>query len=188
MSPRRGRPAKRRDATASGPVYQMDEHANVFQRRLPLEGCLSEIDWPTELRKVVREFDGLPPEPSPGRVKAKKEAERRAQERRTARIMALGALARLLLVAALGAAVVLWPYRHDCGRHLIGFMAAEAMIVLGGLWVASCTWRRRMPTTHALAMLLVLWGLALTAAEVLPRVGYAKVDPLHPPQWRCTAR
>ena len=114
MSPRRGRPAKRRDATASGPVYQMDEHANVFQRRLPLEGCLSEIDWPTELRKVVREFDGLPPEPSPGRVKAKKEAERRAQERRTARIMALGALARLLLVAALGAAVVLWPYRHDC--------------------------------------------------------------------------
>jgi len=148
----------------------------------------TEIDWPTELRKFEREFDGLPPEPSPARARARKEAERRAQERMEARIMALGTVARLLLVATLAGAVVLWPYRHDCGRHLIGFLGVEGTIVVGGLWVAICTWRRRMAIMHALAMLLVLWGLALIAAEVLPRVGYAKVDPAHPPRWGCAAR
>ena len=67
-------------------------------------------------------------------------------------------------------------------------MGAEGMIVLGGLWVAACTWRWRLAKTHAAALLVVLCGIALLAAEVLPRVGYARTDPRDPPRWACVAR
>jgi hypothetical protein len=36
-----------------------------------------------------------------------------------------------------------------------------------------------------LSLLVVLAGLGLVAAEVLPRIGYAVTDPLHPPQVWC---
>jgi hypothetical protein len=35
---------------------------------------------------------------------------------------------------------------------------------------------------------LVLWGLALGSAEVLPRVGYAKTESGNPPPWWCAGR
>jgi hypothetical protein len=38
---------------------------------------------------------------------------------------------------------------------------------------------------HALSLLIVLAGLVLIAAEVLPRIGYAASDPKHPPQMWC---
>ena len=149
---------------------------------------MSEIDWPVELRKLEREFDGLPPEPSPARVRARREAERRAQERRTARARMLGAMARLLLVAALGGAVGAWPYAHACGPGLFAYLGAEAVMVVGGLWVAWSTWTCRMAKAHSAAMGLVLCGLALIAAQILPRIGYAKVDATAPPQWWCDGR
>jgi hypothetical protein len=146
------------------------------------------IDWPVELRKLEREFDGLPPEPSPARARARREVERRAQERRTARAMMLGATARLLLVAVLVGALDAWPYPRECGLGLLAFVGAEAVVVGGGVWVAGSTWRSRMPTAHAAAMVLVICGLALIAAQVLPRVGYAQVDPKDPPRWWCGER
>jgi hypothetical protein len=149
---------------------------------------MSEIDWPLELRKLEREFDGLPPEPSPARVRARREAERRAQERRAARVRMLGATARLLLVAALAGALGAWPYVRACGPGLFAYLGAEAVVVVGGLWVAWSTWSYRLAKTHAAAMVLVLCGLALITAEVLPRIGYAKVDAKHPPRWWCGDR
>jgi hypothetical protein len=32
----------------------------------------------------------------------------------------------------------------------------------------------------------VLLALVLIGIQALPRVGYAKVDSAHPPQWRCS--
>jgi hypothetical protein len=50
---------------------------------------------------------------------------------------------------------------------------AELLIIVGGLWTVAWTWQHRMVRGHAVAMVMVLWGIALVAAQVLPRVGYA---------------
>ena len=144
------------------------------------------IDWNTELKKISRQFDGLPPEPSANQVRAMREAERRERERKELAQAKLGVAARLALVLALAGAIVFWPYPTPCGARLAGYLAAVAMVGVSGLWITASTWRYRMPKTHALALLVVLWGLALGAAQVLPRVGYARTDAQHPAHWRCS--
>ena len=146
---------------------------------------MTEIDWNTELRKIEREFDGLPPEPSPAELRSRRAAERRAEERRKERTTRLGVLARLTLVVALAAAIAFWPYRRECGAALFAYMGAEAMIVAGGLWLMACTWRSRMAKTHGVALLMLLWGLVLIGHEILPRIGYARSDAADPPRWVC---
>jgi hypothetical protein len=144
-----------------------------------------EDNWASQLKKIEREFEGLPPEPSPALKKLQSEEERRAKEKAQQRAAMFGAGARLILVFALGAAVVLWPYSRDCGWGWIGYVGVEGVIVAGGLWVAATTWRGRLPKMHAFSLLIVLAGLVLIAAEVLPRIGYAATDPKHPPQLWC---
>jgi hypothetical protein len=144
-----------------------------------------EDNWASQLKKIEREFDGLPPEPSPAVQKMQSEAERRAKEKAQQRAAMFGAGARLVLVFALGAAMVIWPYSRDCGWGLFGYVGVEAVIVAGGIWVAATTWRGRLAKMHAFSLLIVLTGLALIAAEVLPRIGYAITDPKHPPQLWC---
>lgn len=146
---------------------------------------MAQDDWSTQLKKIEREFDGLPPEPSPAYKKLQSEEQRRAQERSQQRAATISAGARLVLVFALGVALTLWPYERECGSGLFGFLGVEAMIVVGGVWVAFTTWRYRLPRMHALSLFIVLAGLVLLAAEVLPRVGYAIVDPKHPPSFSC---
>ena len=46
---------------------------------------------------------------------------------------------------------------------------------------ALVSWKSRIGFAHAIAVSTMIWGLALTAHEVLPRVGYAKVRLA----WRC---
>jgi hypothetical protein len=144
-----------------------------------------ENDWSTQLKKIEREFDGLPPEPSPAFKKLQSEEERRAQERTQQRAAMIGAGARLILVFALFGALTIWPYAKDCGWGWFGYLGTEAVIVAGGLWVAFTTWRYRLPKMHALSLLIILIGLVLIAAEVLPHTGYASVDPKNPPQLWC---
>jgi hypothetical protein len=148
---------------------------------------MSGLDWNVELRKIEREYDGLAPEPSPAALNAKRASERLAQLRQDAQAAAFGAWARLLLVAALASALGFWPYARECGAGLFAYMAAEALIVAGALWVVTWTWRWRMVKTHGLALMMVLYALALIGAQVAPRVGYAKVDAAHPQQWWCAA-
>jgi hypothetical protein len=148
---------------------------------------MSGINWAVELKKIEREVDGLPPEPSPGALKAKRAAEQRAEQRQEARAAALGAWARLLLVMSLAVGLSFWPYARECGAGLFAYVGVEGLIAAGALWVVAWTWRWRMPKTHGLSLLLVLLALALIGLQVLPRVGYAKVDSAHPPQWRCSA-
>ena len=106
---------------------------------------------------------------------------------RSARNERIAVWARLGAVGLLAAAILWWPYARTCGVGLATYLAAASVIIIGGVWVVACTWIVRMPRTHAVAMLLMLWGLALIAVEVLPRVGYAKADAAHPPIWWCAA-
>lgn len=146
---------------------------------------MAQDDWSVQLKKIEREFDGLPPEPSPAYKKLQSEEERRAQERTQQRAAMFSGGARLVLVAALGVALALWPYERECGSGLFGFLGVEAMIVVGGAWVAFTTWRYRLPRMHILSLFIILAGLILLAAEVLPRIGYASVDPKNPPAFSC---
>jgi hypothetical protein len=144
-----------------------------------------EDNWASQLKKIEREFEGLPPEPSPAFKKLQSEEERRAKEKAQQRAAMFGAGARLILVFALGAAIVIWPYSRECGWGWFGYLGVEAVIVAGGIWVAFTTWRGRLPKMHAFSLLVALAGLVLIAAEVLPRIGYASTDPKHPPQLWC---
>ncbi|HEX9309222.1 MAG TPA: hypothetical protein VF887_00285, partial [Gemmatimonadaceae bacterium] len=146
---------------------------------------MAQDDWSVQLKKIEREFEGLPPEPSPAFKKLQSEEERRAQERAMQRVAMIGGGARLILVFALGVALAFWPYEKDCGSGLFGYLGVELVIIVGGLWVAFSTWRARLPKMHVLSLLIVLTGLVLIAAEVLPRVGYASVDPKHAPTFSC---
>ena len=143
---------------------------------------MSEVDWKSKLREIEREYDGLPPEPSPSAQRAKKMAEQAAKDRVSRRWV----LVRVVLVLALSAAIVFWPYESRCGLDLAGYLAAIATVALGGIWIAVLSWRHRMPVTHSLSMLVVLWGLAIVARETLPRVGYARPDAARS-AWRCRA-
>ena len=147
---------------------------------------MSGNDWKTQLRKIEREFDGLPPEPSPALLKMQSESERRAHQRAEERSSAMGAAARLFLVLALGAGISLWPYARECGQGLFAYVGVKAVLVAGGIWVATYTWQHRMPRMHVVSLLITLIGLGLVAAEVLPRTGYATVDPQNLPQVWCT--
>ena len=147
---------------------------------------MPEDDWSVQLKKIEREFEGLPPEPSPALVKMQSEEQRRTQERAMQRKSFIGSMARLLLVLALGVALYMWPYENSCGTGLLGYLGVEAMMFIGGFWVAVTTWRARLAKTHTVSLLVMLASLTLMAAEVLPRVGYAKVDLKKPPTWFCS--
>jgi len=146
---------------------------------------MAQDDWSVQLKKIEREFDGLPPEPSPAMKKLQSEEERRAQERVYQRAAMIGAGARLILVFALFAALAIWPYERECGLGFFEYLSVEVVIVVGGISVAFTTWRYRLPKMHILSLLIILTGLLLLATEVLPRIGYAAVDPKHPPHFSC---
>ena len=143
--------------------------------------------WTAELRKIERQFDGLPPEPSPLERASRRLAERRTVERKERRAALIGTLGRMALVIVLAVAINFWPYQHACGAGLFSYLGAESLVVIGGLWTAVFTWQVRGALAHGIALLMVLWGLALVGLQVLPRVGYAKTDPAHQPTWQCAA-
>ena len=85
----------------------------------------------------------------------------------------IGLWARVGLGATLGSLMTQWPYPHGCGWPLAGYLGAAAMVVLAGIWIGVVSWKHRSGAAHVLAVLLLLWGLALAAERVLPRTGYA---------------
>lgn len=89
----------------------------------------------------------------------------------------------MALGAILGGLITQWPYPHACGWPLAGYLAAVAMVVLAGVWIAVVSWKLRSGAAHVLAFLLLFWGIALVAERVLPRTGYAAEHA----SWRCYA-
>jgi hypothetical protein len=157
-------------------------------------------DWDAEMAKIDRQIEatanvvprGLPAPASAGALPAG--IERRSASRTGApeAISAHGspsgralAVARVVLSVALGVGVLFWPYADRCGLGLAAYLGAVGVVIAGGIWSAIWTWRHRTPKSHVLALALVLWGLGLAAAQVLPRLGYAKPDATHPALWSC---
>ena len=89
--------------------------------------------------------------------------------------------ARVALGVVLGVMITQWPYAHACGLGLLQYLGAVAMVMATGTWIAVASWSRRHVTSHVLALLLILWGIALAAYEILPRVGYAALQGT----WQC---
>ena len=145
---------------------------------------MAHIDWTTELKKIEREFSGLPPEPTAEQQRVRRAAEQRKNERQATQNATVGASIRLVVVAALATALNFWPYPRACGVGLFAFMGAQLLIVGGGVWTGIWTWRGRLPRLHLLALMFVLLGLAGIAAQVLPRIGYARAD-LTASRWVC---
>jgi hypothetical protein len=85
----------------------------------------------------------------------------------------LGPWARLLLGLALGTMIAWWPYPRNCGVPLLGYLGAIFTIILGGGWAAASSWRYRARLAHIISLILMLYGIMLGAAELLPRTGYA---------------
>lgn len=81
--------------------------------------------------------------------------------------------ARVGLGILLGGMITQWPYVHGCGLPLLEYLGAVTMVIVAGGWIAVASWTRRHAACHVLALLLVLWGTALAAYEILPRIGYA---------------
>jgi hypothetical protein len=146
---------------------------------------MNETNWDLELKNISREFDGLPAAPVISLDNARKAAEKHARELRAARNAAIGTWARAALVAAVAVALYYWPYARECGVGLFAFMGAGASVAAGALWVMALSWKWRLARANAAGMLLVIASLAILASQVLPRVGYAKVDPAHPKVWLC---
>jgi hypothetical protein len=88
---------------------------------------------------------------------------------------------RVLLGVGLAVAITQWPYPTACGFNLAVYLGAIATVVVAGLWSGITSWQRRLGLAHTLSMLVLLWGLVLSAREVLPRTGYAR----HPRVWSC---
>ena len=146
---------------------------------------MTQIDWKSELRKVERQFEGLPPEPTAEELRSWRLEAEREQRRRDELNGAAGAWTRLSLVGALAAGLYFWPYARVCGAGLYGLLGAELAVVIGGLWVAIYAWRRRTPRAHGVAFALALVGASLIAAEMMPRIGYARPDASRPSRMSC---
>jgi hypothetical protein len=93
--------------------------------------------------------------------------------------------AKVLVAVAAAAGLMFWPWPARCGAPLVGFTAATGGVALLGLWSALGTWRHRLGLAHVASLLVTVWGLALGAREVLPRVGYAVPTAVRPGQWSC---
>jgi hypothetical protein len=149
------------------------------------EAPLSEINWAVELRKIEREYDGLPPEPTPGELRQRRDAERREHEEEEEVSASFGVYFRLTLVLCLAVSLAAWPYDVTCGAMLSGYLAAIVLLVVAGIWTAAATFAHQMPLRHLAALLVICWGIALGATQVLPRIGYANPGPGRATTWRC---
>jgi hypothetical protein len=151
---------------------------------------MAERNWTKEMAKIDRQLESISDEalfptktgPAKGPAAVASKAENLEKQRTTS---TFGVFLRLLLSVALGVGIIFWPYDARCGFGLAGYLAAVAVVTASGIWSAVWTWRHRSARGHTLSLLLVLWGGILGAMEVLPRIGYAKADVLHPATWTC---
>mgnify|MGYP001545113325 CR=1 FL=1 len=153
---------------------------------------MSSTDWDKELQKIDKQLESLSDEallpaktPAPQAKGSAKKGSAAAAAPAGRQTTTLGVMFRLVLAVALGVAMVFWPYSARCGVGLFAYLGASAMVIVSGVWTSIWTWRHRSVQGHVLSLLLILWGLILGSQQVLPRVGYAKPDALHPSVWMC---
>ena len=93
----------------------------------------------------------------------------------------IGLWGRVALGLGLGIMMTAWPYFRECGLPLFGYLCAVAAVVVAGGWIAVTAWKLQNGIAHVLALILVFWGLVLTADELLTRTGYAAASAT----WQC---
>ena len=93
----------------------------------------------------------------------------------------IGLWGRVALGLMLGVMMTAWPYFRECGLPLFGYLAALVAVVVTGGWIAVTAWKLRNGIAHILALVLLFWGLTLTADELLSRTGYVAVQST----WQC---
>jgi hypothetical protein len=93
----------------------------------------------------------------------------------------IGLWGRVTLGITLGIMMTAWPYFKECGLPLFGYLSAVASVVVAGGWIAVTAWKLRNGVAHILALILLFWGLVLTADELLSRTGYAAATAT----WQC---
>ena len=145
-------------------------------------------NWDEELKKIDKQLEtmsdsALIPAPAKNAPPAAKAAV--AAQRENTRTWP--AYVRLALATALAVGILFWPYPSRCGVGLAGYLAAVAVVTVGGLWSSVWTWRHRTARAHILSLALVAYGLILGAREVRPRTGYARADATRPVGFSCTA-
>jgi hypothetical protein len=93
----------------------------------------------------------------------------------------LGVWGLVALGVVLGVALTQWPYNAACGLALLWYVGAVATMLVVGGWCALSSWDQRLGVAHVLSLILVFWGIVLSAEVILPRIGYS-VDKA---TWRC---
>jgi hypothetical protein len=93
----------------------------------------------------------------------------------------IGTWLRTAAASGLGAAVLYWPYAHECGWLLHLYLGVIAAVLVSGAWASVTAWRARVAVAHVLALIVMFWGVVLAAEQLLPRIGYAAVGAA----WRC---
>ena len=134
---------------------------------------MSDIDWTVELRKIEREYAGLPPERTRTQIRLEKIREITAKEQFQERLAVIGIWARLVLVGALAVSLFWWPYGHDCGFPLAAFLASHAVVIVAGLALAVRTWRDRLAWPFVGSALFAVVAWTVIAMHALPRLGYS---------------
>jgi len=133
---------------------------------------VSDIDWTVELRKIEREYAGLPPERTRTQIRLEKIREITAKERFQERLAIFGIWARLTLVGALAISLFWWPYGHDCGFRLAAYLASHTVVIIAGVALALRTWRDRLAWPFVGATLFAVVAWTVIALHMLPRLGY----------------
>ena len=147
---------------------------------------MSGINWSVELRKIEREYDGLPAARSRTQIRLQKVQEIIARGRLEERLAAVGVWLQLALVGSLGMSLYWWPYGHDCGFSLAAYLASQAMVIAGGLSLAISTWRNRQVWPFAGAVFFCLVAWTVIALQTFPRMGYGVGARAHA-GWVCGA-
>ena len=130
-------------------------------------------DWDKELADIDKLIASSPAVP-PGSTVPAPPGPRAGPPAAVPKREALGGWSRVLLGVAAAVGAAFWPYAHACGLGLWLYFGVAGTVVIAGVWGMVVSWRRRLGLAHVVALLVTLWGIGLVAAEVLPRLGYAK--------------
>jgi hypothetical protein len=145
-------------------------------------------DWDRELAEIDKAIAKMPTPPGPPAGVARGAAAAGAAAAAPAAVPVrrrdrAATWLWLVLGLTLAVALPLWPYPAACGTGLFGYLAVDAVLVISAILALHSSWRGRQGRGNALAVLLLVWGLTLAAAAVLPRIGYAKASAT----WMCPA-
>src|SRR5688500_7502197 len=63
-----------------------------------------------------------------------------------------------LLGAALGLALVVWPYERVCGLRLAFFLGAAGLTILAAFLGATSSWANRRALAHVVSLVVIVWA------------------------------